>query len=304
MKKTKLVIHLCFLSLLFLCIQANADEEVQSAYVHIINYDKPLALEEIKAHYTAYDFVDGNISEQIILSSTYEEDFKNNTLKVQMYPLTVSITNSRGIQVIQQDAIDVRDFTSPIVTSKQSEISLDLASSTIEQDLLEYFIFSDNYDTAFEKITLEGIENLEKQETCLIYCSIIDSSGNTSNTESIIVHPYQSVITRLLTSSIQITDQPLTAEEIIQQFISKNSLPAGYKNIHLTSHYLEHPDVNGIYQAKIELQDEDGIQYIYQFKIDVTIPTQEEKSQLPLYISLGCLAGLSLIGIFIYWKRR
>ena len=107
-----------------------------------------------------------------------------------------------------------------------------------------------------------------------------------------------------MTTSIQVTDQPLTAEEIIQQFISKNSIPAGYQNIHLTSHYLEHPNVNGIYQAKLELQYEDGVQYIYQFKIDVAIPAQAEKSQLPLYISLGCLAGLSLIGVFIYWKRR
>lgn len=304
MRKSKLLICLFFLSLLFLCIQAKADEEVQSAYVHIINYDKPLTMEEIKTHYTAYDSIDGNISEQIILSSDYEEDLNNHALKVQVYPLVVSITNSRGIKVIQEDAIDVRDFTAPIVTAKESEISLDLASSTIEQDILEYFIFSDNYDTDFENIRLEGIENLERLETCLIYCSITDSSGNLSNVESIIIHPYQSVIKKLVTTSVLITDQPLTAEEIIQQFINKNSIPAGYQNIHLSSHYLEHPDINGIYQAKLELQYEDGVQYIYQFKIDVAIPKQEEKSQLPLYISFGCLVGLSLIGVFIYRKRR
>ncbi|MDE6047546.1 MAG: hypothetical protein K2F56_02845, partial [Anaeroplasmataceae bacterium] len=127
-------IKYCFIFLLVLfplfAIQAYAEEE-DYTHIHIVDYDHPISFDEIKARYTSYDAVDGNLTDRLVFQSEYETDYEKNSLSVKSYLLYISVTNSRNKTIKWEDEISVRDFTAPVLSYTEREISIDFSKENI-----------------------------------------------------------------------------------------------------------------------------------------------------------------------------
>ncbi|MCM1131182.1 MAG: hypothetical protein NC310_06225 [Roseburia sp.] len=305
MKRIRLVLFLSLLFPLFASFQANAKDKDSYTHVHIIDYDHPLSFDEIKARYSSYDSIDGDLTDQIHFKSNYEADYINNTLAVKSYELNVTVTNSRNVTVQWTDEISVRDFTAPILSFEANEIFIDIATENVKSILTQSLIVKDNWDTSFEDYEIKGLEitNLEPG-TYPISCTVRDSSKNVSNEVNIIIHIKKSFEKQISSNSIYIENSKLTDDELLALFLQKNSVDTSYKTVQVESSYFQTPEKEGIYQAEFIFDYEDGIKKIYQCKIINTLPEVKKKDDKIIYISLGCISILACIGIFIYRKRR
>lgn len=304
MRKIK---YCLFLLLLFpiLSAQVKAMDKESYAHVHIIDYDHPLSFEEIKSRYASYDAIDGNLTEQIQFNSSYEADYKNNTLAVKTYALDVSVTNSRKVTVKWTDEISVRDFTAPILSLEPKEITVDIATEDIEMVLIHSLNIKDNWDTVFSNYEIKGLEALELGPgTYYISCYVTDSSGNVSNEVYITVHIVESFKKQICLTPICIENEKLSETELLALFLQRNNIETGYTSAQVKSSYFSTPTKEGIYQAEFSFDYEDGVQKIYQCKIVNTILEEKKKDDKIIYISFGCILFLVGLGIFIYRKRR
>lgn len=302
MKKISLFILIFFL-LFCVSLKSNANEETYAHY-HIIDIDHPLSFEEIKKRYEAYDSVDGNISSDILFQSNYESDYANQQIKVFDYPLHISITNSRGKQCIWNDMISVRDFTAPIISSKESELFVDISQENLQEKMIQNLTINDNYDKEFNYSWM-GLEEIKQGSgTYMIGISVIDQSNNLSNVEYMKVHIQESVQRILSKKAIYIENTSLDEKGLINEFLKNNSIQFSYKDITVTSHYLDTPQKNGTYQAEFKLTNEDGLCWIYQCKIVNQVHNKTKKDKTMIYLSSGIIGILLLVGIIIYRKRR
>lgn len=302
MRKCKLwLLGLCILS--FLTLQANAKDENDFTHLHIVDIDNPIPFEDIKTCYKAYDAKDGFITEQISFESLYETDYLSNCLKVKTYELVVTVTNSRNYTTKLYDEISVRDFTAPIITSLNQEITIDISKDTIEEILKQNLIYEDNYDEAKHYI-FEGIETAKLGVgTYSIPTYAIDNCGNISNTIIFVLHIIETIKRQISTTPIYINEPILTKEELLATFLKNEVIDTSYQTVQVKSTYLNTPHKSGIYQAEFSFLYADGLQYIYQCKI-INEPKQEKKKENTLlYISLGVMTCMALIGIIIYRKR-
>ena len=305
MRKSKYWLSLLLLCPLFSFLKTKAMEEDSYTHVHIIDYDHPLSFEEIKLRYTSYDTVDGNLTDQIHFESTYETDYKNNMLSVKTYVLHISVTNSRNVTVKWTDEISVRDFTAPVLSIEQEEITVDIATEDIETVLLRSLIVKDNWDTEFNDYEIKGLEATNQGAgTYSVSCSVTDSSGNTSNEVLVTVHIVESFERQISLIPIYIENTKLSDTEILALFLQKNTVDTGYKTAQVKSSYFLTPDKEGIYQAEFIFDYEDGLKKIYQCKIINTIAEEKKKDDKIIYISFGCILFLVGLGIFVYRKRR
>lgn len=303
MKRIKYCFWLFFLFPL-LMIQAHAEEEIYT-HVHIVNYDNPLSFDEIKARYTSYDAVDGNLTDRLIFHSDYEQDYLENRLSIKSYSLFVSVTNSKNKTIEWEDEISVRDFTAPLLSTKEKEISIDLSKENPQETLVSYLIISDNYDTVFEHFIFEGLEDIEQGAgTYSIRCSTMDSSGNSSNEVILILHCFETIQRQIASAPILIENKALSSNELLALFLQNNTIDTAYQEVQIQTSYLDTPLKQGIYQAEFTFNYADGTQQIYQCKIINTLTIEKKKDDKIIYISLSCILLLACIGVFIYRKRR
>lgn len=300
MKKIKCIFALLLLPLFI--IQTNAEEEKIYTHVHIVDYDHPLSFDEIKARYTSYDTLDGNITDKIRFQSDYEEDFNQNELSIKNYSLLISVTNTRNHTTKWEDQISVRDFTAPIVETKDKEISIDISKEKIGDALRKQLIITDNYDTTFENCFFEGVSDVPGSYS--IVCYVKDSSGNTSNRITLFVHIYESIKRQLVLTPILLEDKALAPSELLTLFLQANTIDESYQNVEVQSTYFDTPQKEGIYQLNFVFDYVEGYQQIYQCKLINSISKKKKKDDKIIYISLGSILFLFGIGIIIYRKRR
>lgn len=303
MKKISLLVVLSLL--LFLGgIQGLAKKETYAHY-HIVNLDSPLPLESIIERYNSYDMVDGNITAFLKFQSDYEKDYLNKALKVQDYPLHIQIENSRGNQKEWIDMISVRDFTAPIISVKEKDITIDSSKEDIKLRVLEAIEIQDNWDQEFSTFYWTGLEAIKNGEgSYVIGLSVADQSDNISSPVSIPIKIIESIKMRIATTPIHIKDTPLTEDELIRLFLKENSMEQiHYTSIEITSSYFEHTDKNGIYQAKINFLNEKDLISVYQVKIINELKAESKQEYTTQFITLGILGAFILAGILIYRKR-
>ncbi len=303
MRKCKLwIIGFCLLP--FFTLPAYAKNEDDFTHLHIVDIDHPIPFEDIKACYRAYDAEDGFITEQLSFESSYETDYLANCLEVKTYELIVTVTNSRNHSTKQYDEISVRDFTSPTIASQEQEFSIDISKDSIEDILKQSLIYEDNYDEA-KHFIFEGLEEAKLGTgTYSIRTYAVDDSGNTSNVIILVLHIFETIKRRISTTPIYVKETPLTKDELITEFLKNEVVDTSYQAVQVKSNYLDTPNKIGTYQAEFSFLYADGIQYIYQCKI-INEPKEEKKKENTLlYISLGTMTCIALIGIIIYRKRR
>lgn len=302
MKKISIIILIYFL-LFCVSLKSNANEETYTHY-HIIDIDHPLSFKEIKKRYEAYDSIDGNITNNILFQSDYESDYANQELKVFDYPLHISITNSRKKQCIWNDIISVRDFTAPILVSKESELFVDISQENLQEKMIQNLIIEDNCDTEFGYVWT-GLEEIKQGAgTYMIGISAIDKSNNQSNVEYMKVHIQESIQKLLSKKTIFIENKNLNEEELINEFLKSNLIQFSYKDVTVTTHYLDTPQKNGTYQAEFKFTNDEGLCCIYQCKIVNQVFKKTKKDKTMIYLSSGIISILLLVGIIIYRKRR
>lgn len=297
MKKIKIVLIL-LLSLFTISIQAK--EENNNTHLHVVDYDHPISFEQIKSRYSSYDSLDGDITDQLQFQSEYEEDYTNNNLYVKSYPLLVSITNSRNHTTEWKDEISVRDFSSPKLFAKENEIKIDISQEDVNDALINTLEVSDNYDTTFKNYFFEGLA--DTPGTYSVRCSITDSSGNVSNEILLIVHLFETINKQIISTPILLENKVLPSSELLALFLQNNTIDTAYKSVDIRSSYFDNPQKEGIYLVEFKFDYGETIQ-IYQCKLINTVHEQKKKDELIIYISLGCILFLSIIGVVWYRKR-
>ncbi|MDE7263743.1 MAG: hypothetical protein K2N64_03695 [Anaeroplasmataceae bacterium] len=302
MKKSS---YLLFFFLIFLFSIRTSAQSEQYTHLHVVNYDHPISFEEIKIRYKSYDSIDGDITKRIQFESSYEADLKNNVLEVKPYDLLVTVTNSRNFTLSWTDQIDVRDFTPPIIESTQNEISIDISTEQIEEKILQSISISDNWDKEFHTLFWEGIEDCSTGPGIyLVTLRVQDASGNFSNIVSLIISIFESIQEQITPYSITITKNQLQSAEILTEFLKYKQVDTGYQHAEVSSSYFDSPQKNGVYPASISFSYPDGKKVIYYCKIIVNLETEKKKDDIIIYISLGVILFLLVIGFIIYRKRR
>ncbi len=300
----KIRILLLFLFPLCICIQANADEDTHKHY-HIIDIDHPLSFEEIKGRYSSYDWLDGNITQELHFNSEYEKDYQNHTLELKDYDLIVTITNTRGKQTQVKDIISLRDFTPPRVEIISDEVTLNQNNKGMEDILLNCFSITDNCTLELHYEWL-GLEEINVPGTYSISLIAYDSFDNASEKKTITVHVTSTLHTFIIKDEIEASNKILLSkDEILEEFLKKNLIQEGFLKSEINSNYFASFKTPGIYQATIKLSYPEEITHLYQFKIvNQAVENSNQENKLLLYISLGVISLLSILGMIIYKKRR
>ncbi|MDE7384157.1 MAG: hypothetical protein K2M84_00185 [Anaeroplasmataceae bacterium] len=303
MKRIKCFSVIILLLFASFAIHVHAEEEANT-HVHIVDYDHPISFEEIKARYTSYDAIDGNLTERLIFQSEYEEDYNKNSLSVKSYPLYVSVTNSRNKTIKWEDEISVRDFTAPVLSSTEKEISIDLSKDDVQTILSSMLTIIDNYDTTFNSFNFEGLEELEQGPgTYSLRCFVEDNSRNSSNEIILIVHCYETIQRQIASTPILIENKALDTNELLASFLQNNNIEPNYQTVQVQTSYLDNPLKQGIFQAQFIFNYPDGKQQIYQCKIVNSLVLKKKKDDKIIYISLSCILLLTALGIILYRKR-
>lgn len=271
------------------------------AYVHIVDYANPTPLKEIQEKYQAKDYLDGDITKQLIFITEYDET----TCTVQDYPLTVSVTNSQMNTTILQDVISVRDFIGPEISLISSEISIDLSNPSYLEQIRNNLILTDNLDTEFHTIIYDGIENLNQGPgEYYLHIYAIDSSTNHSNSQKLLIHAYQSITEEILTSTLEFNEKPPSETDILSILLQKELIKSDYETIQLESNYFT-KEKNGVYKLCINTSYKDGtfIKYYGVLKINLKSSSKDKDSSFIAGISCIVLGTLFLFGCILYKKR-
>ncbi len=298
MKKISLLLILLILTF----FSFNAKAENSYVNMHVIDYDNPLSFEELKSRYTSYDYIDGDLSDKLIISSDYENDYINNSLKIQDYKIYVSITNSNGYERKQIDIISVRDFKAPIIETKNNELVVDISNEDLEDAIINNLIITDNYDTSFSNINILGLENIILGEQIEIICNVYDNSNNKSNDIIIKLTALKTKDKELVLNEIH-TESITSNKELLALFLKDNQIDLSYSSAEVKTTYLDTPEKNGIYQAKFIFKYDNGYTKEYECKIINIINEEKKEKNYTSIITLTIFLFLSLIGILIYKKR-
>lgn len=300
MKKISLLLILLILSLFSLNAKANNNY----VNMHVVDYDNPSSFDEIKSRYTSFDYIDGDISDKLIITSAYEDDYNNNSLKIQDYKIYVSIINSNGYKKNQIDIISVRDFKAPIIEAKNTELTVDISNEDLEDAIINNLNITDNYDTVFSNINILGLENIIIGEQNEIICNVYDNSNNKSDDIIIKLTVIKTKDKELVLNDIH-TETIISDKELLALFLKDNKIDLTYNSIEVKTTYLDTPEKNGIYQVKFIFKYEDGYTKEYECKIINNIIEEEKKEKNNMnIIIISILLFLSLIGIYIFNKRK
>jgi len=270
-----------------------------SSWVHLVDIANPMPLEQIKQRYTAHDIIDGDLTNKITFSTSYN----HLSCTVGEYDLIVSVTNKRNITKEQIDKILVRDFINPTILIKEPSITISLGNQTPLEIIKNNIIFSDNLDTNLleENIIIknqptfleEGIFQLE------IYC--LDTSLNPSNTVSFEVEIIDNTISTILSTVLNVTKKH-TKNEIIELLKKEHNIANEYKNISIESSYFDKETKEGTYYAKIIITHNDDQIETITFKINYN---QNNLFDIPMWIFYTLFGIIILIiTLFIIYKKR
>lgn len=271
--------------------------------MHVIDYDNPLSFEEIKSRYTSFDYIDGDISNKLIITSDYEKDYNNNSLKIQDYEIYISIINSNGYEKNQIDIISVRDFKAPIIEAKNTELIVDISIEDLEDAIINNLKITDNYDTVFSNVNILGLENIILGEQTKIICCVYDNSNNKSDDIIINLTVLKTKDKELILNEIY-TENIKSDKELLALFLNNNQIDLSYISAEVKTTYLDTPDRNGIYQAKFIFKYDGGYTKEYECKIINSIVEEKKEKNYSSIIALSIFIFLSLVGILIYNKRN
>lgn len=295
MRKIKLIL----LFIIILLLQSSsANPNYQN--VHIVNYENPLSLKTIKSRYLAFDSIDGDITKNIEFETAYNE----NNCHLGTYDLKVSITNSRYITKTHYDLILVKDFNGPIISTANSEIYIDLSNNNIKDDILNSLVIEDNIDKEFSEIVISNIEQLYTPGQYIVEVYVVDSQTNKSNTISLTINVFESVINNILNYEMTLETPNVSQDEIINKFLKDNEISTNYQSISINSNYFANDITSGIYISTITIIYENDLCHKYEFKINYKPAVTSDQPNYTIYIVIFTSSFILILLIIFYRKIK
>lgn len=276
-------------------IQKNALYQFNdNPYLHLIDATHPISINNLKNRYQIEDELDNTLI-------PFDIDTDYNPKAIGVYQVTITFKNALHQKIVLKDLLWVRDFGSPVVTSKTNEIVIDLCKEWNAETFYSYFQIEDNIDKQLENIQIIGLEQLIQEGDFLIGCMAIDSSMNQSNTAYILVHAYQSIHKIILPLTLDLDTNDLTEQELLSLFLSKQEIKKGYQSLLIKTNYYHNKD--GIYPTIIETSFENGNKEFYIFKIKLKASLKNKEKSVYIYLSCGIIGFLILACVILWFKR-
>lgn len=289
---------------------------IQGEGVYITNVDHPVYVETIKNSLEAYDNVDGNISNNIIIKS---DNYTGNEKKVGEYKVVFECADTAGNIAQYEVTIKVYDITNPSIESKEYEVisSMSDAEKTIEQikallsakdnvdgDLTESIeIIEDNYTGNEDKvgrykIVFKVTDTSGNYTTCDVYVNVKDNIPPMILVEG-------TIIPISVFESLSIDD----IKEILKSYLETQNLEVE-EIFEISNEYESNKEKAGKYKIKFgyrlktgETSDFDLDILVYEPDNILSSPINNNKNNLILYISLGVMI-LGITSLVIILKKK
>lgn len=225
----------------------------------VTNVDAPMSELEIRSHITAFDNVDGDVTNKIKLE---EDNYTSNKNKVGEYTILYSVTDSAGNRAELTVHVLVRDVTKPVITGKSSytkSMTTLFDVSTIINDLS----VTDNYDKELV-ITISSdnyTKNYNKLGTYDVIFKATDSSNNTGYfTVKITVIDDVKPVINGPTKIVKGTKEILTVSDIKSQLTATDNVDGSLTDkIEVVEDlYTGNGDKIGTYTIKFQVSDNSG----------------------------------------------
>lgn len=252
------IFSLLLIACIFISTNVYASEAVGPTF--IINADRPLSYEEMKAQITAEDLTAGDLTSSIVFSdSTYvlREDCKCDP---GTYSFKATVTDPSGNSDEQVFYIMSNDVIAPIVKIP-SDYTILPGDVITEDDLKELISVVDSIDGTITDYTLEDVDGLLNSSAVIgqynFNVTAADASGN-ANTASFVIAVSDEDLPEIKWESTYIINivegQSLTKQEIIDFLISSGQVEAE-EIATVDCAYFEGNDAPGIYQLSITYAD-------------------------------------------------
>ncbi len=153
--------------------------EFQGNGTLITSYTTTLSLEAIiGTHITAYDDIDGDVSDNII---ALEDDYTGNETSVGVYDVLLEVSDSSGNTAQFLLTVHVIDDVPPIIEGPEHLVVDVEASPPLEAIIAEHFMFTDEVDGTLETYAIVDTDyepHMRKLGLHTVTLAIEDASGN------------------------------------------------------------------------------------------------------------------------------
>ena len=284
----------------------SSSPEFQGTGAYITSCDTVILIDEIiSSHIVAYDEIEGDLSDQILIVS---DAYTGHETTVGDYLVELSVSDSSGNTSYFDLYVMVKDEVAPSLNGP-----LDITTSYTEivtiESIIAMFTVSDNYDTLSNddiilvRDTYSG--NSEIPGNYLVEFRVSDSSGNTTNHQvditviddvAPIIYIDQYIVVVDVGSTFGIGDMIKMIR--LSEGIESNE----YDITVLEDEYTGNEMVEGEYLYKVRLNNEQGEELIREFKINVTGETKINDYSTQIVYSI---IGVTIIaGAFLYKKMN
>ncbi len=233
----------------------------QSSGTIISYYDSPITLAEIQSALSAYDDIDGDLTENIILVA---DNYTPNLNVLGSYDILFEVSDSSGNISQITIWVELIDVLKPVF-SETGIIQAVYPNVYTVIDIIGMLSASDNYDgdiSAEISLVSDGYTDYSSiVGSYEMEFSVTDSSGNTAyHTQIIEVVDNEGPIISGITSVIVGYDEPITEEEVMSNlsFTDNYDLQNELMMILESEDYTAHTGTLGIYTMTFSVTDSSG----------------------------------------------
>ncbi|MBN3490537.1 hypothetical protein JV173_03310 [Acholeplasma equirhinis] len=149
----------------------------QEFFATSVDAAKPLSY--FQGFLKAYDFVDGDITNQIYV---VEDNYTTNMLVLGTYTVTFGVTDSSGNESTLEVSITVADVTKPVISGNASKVQISYTQTWNLNSFKTTLTVTDNYDVLDHADIVVESDGYTSNKTTLgthsVVYSVTDSSGN------------------------------------------------------------------------------------------------------------------------------
>ena len=242
--------------------------DTQSPYFQssgtIISYvDQPITLSEIQNSLIAYDTIDGDVSDQIVVLNDGYTDYMDT---LGSYIITFEVSDSSENKTSIDVHIEVVDILSPVF-SDLNEINAVFPNVYSVEDIIDMLSASDNYDGDISNqiinIEDEYTANSSTVGTYEMLFSVADSSGNEATHQLIVnVVDEKAPIITGVDSMVIGYNHYFSEAEMIELFTVQDDYDQNVSLVIDNNQYKDHARMIGEYSVVFSATDSSGNQSI------------------------------------------
>ena len=231
--------------------------EFMGSGAFITSYDSALLIEDIIAsHIVAYDTIDGDVTDQIVLES---DAYTGNETTVGDYLVQLAVSDSSGNTTTFDLFILVKDEIAPII-SGPNDIYISIEAKNQIDAMLDAFIdYDDEYDdNPILTVTYdEYTPNLFTIGSFPVSIEVKDSSNNVATKDfTIHVEDYDPPVLESATTINVDVSNPMTIDEIMSTVVATDNYDETVDVVLQRDYYTGNESVTGNYFVDILLIDD------------------------------------------------